>query len=77
MEGPGQIQAQTSTIKLRYKLTYPQAFKFIKGDVISVVVDMTLKKVTFKKKSESFEIPFQTIPGDELHPCALYYYMND
>lgn len=35
------------------------------------------KKITFKKKAESFDIPFSTIEGDELYPCALFYYVND
>ena len=40
-------------------------------------VDMNTKKILFKKKHESYEIPFEKIAGDELYPCALYYYVND
>ena len=54
-----------------------QAFKFAKGDVITAVVSMKDSKVTFKKKAERFDIPFTVIPGDQLHPCVLFYYVND
>ena len=42
-----------------------------------MTVDTTSLKMVFKKKAESFEIPFEKVEGDELHPCALFYYMND
>jgi hypothetical protein len=45
--------------------------------VIAVTVDMGTKKILFKKKAETYEIPFQTTGSDELHPCALFYYIND
>lgn len=54
-----------------------KAFKFAKGDVITAVVSMKESKITFKKKAESFEVPFTAIAGDELYPCALFYYVND
>lgn len=54
-----------------------RAFKFGKGDIVTAVVNVEEKKITFKKKLESFDIPFSVIPGDELHPCALFYYVND
>jgi hypothetical protein len=38
---------------------------------------MDTKVVSFKKKSEVFDIAFTTIPDDKLHPCALFYFMND
>lgn len=41
-----------------------KAFKFVKGDIITVIVDLTTLKITFKKKTETFEIPFQTIPDN-------------
>ena len=40
-------------------------------------VDSEGSKVIFKKKAESFEIPYNKIDGDSLYPCALFYYMND
>ena len=49
----------------------------MKGDIISMQLDASSKKVIFKKKAESFEIPYSTIEGDDLYPCALFYYMND
>lgn len=45
--------------------------------MITAVVSMKDSKITFKKKAESFEVPFTTIAGDELYPCALFYYVND
>jgi hypothetical protein len=47
------------------------------NDVIQISVDYDTKKMTFKKKNEKYELEFATIPGDELYPCALFYYMND
>jgi hypothetical protein len=38
---------------------------------------METKIVTFKKKSEAFDIAFCTIPNDPLHPWVLFYFMND
>ena len=35
------------------------------------------KKIQWKKKAETYEIPFQKIEGDELYPCVLFYYIND
>ena len=49
----------------------------MKGDIIEVTTDFNTNKILFKKKTESFEIPFTKIPGNELHPCALFYYVND
>ena len=54
-----------------------QAFKFAKGDIIGITVDFQTKKILWKKKAETYEISFQTINGDELYPCALFYYIND
>ena len=45
--------------------------------MITAIVSMKDSKVTFKKKSETFDVPFTSIPGDELCPCALFYYVND
>ena len=44
---------------------------------MELTVDQNIKKMIFKKKQESFEIPFTKIEGDALHPCVLFYYMND
>jgi hypothetical protein len=35
------------------------------------------KIVVFKKNNETYQIPFDTIPNDELSPCVLFYYLND
>ena len=42
-----------------------------------MTTDFNTNKILFKKKTESFEIPFTKIPDNELHPCALFYYVND
>lgn len=47
------------------------------NDVIVMTVDFDTKKMSFKKKQEKYELDFVTIPGDQLYPCALFYYMND
>lgn len=54
-----------------------QSFKFIKNDVVTMTVNLEAKKLLFKKKSETFELPFETIADDKLHPCVLFYYIND
>lgn len=54
-----------------------KAFKFIKGDVIKVTVNMNEKIIYFSKNDEKYQIPFETIPNDELSPCVLFYYLND
>ena len=54
-----------------------QAFKFVTNDVIVITVDLNAKKLTFKKKAEKYQLDFNTIEGDPLYPCVLFYYMND
>lgn len=38
-----------------------QSFKFVKGDVINITVNSTLKKIQFKSSSESYELPYEPI----------------
>jgi hypothetical protein len=54
-----------------------KAFKFTKGDIIQVLTNMGDKVIIFKKNNETYQIPFETIPNDELSPCVLFYYLND
>ncbi len=54
-----------------------KAFKFTKGDIIQVIVNPLEKTIAFKKNTETYQIPFETINGDELSPCVLFYYIND
>lgn len=54
-----------------------KAFKFTKGDVIGVKANFAEKTVLFKRNKDTYSIPFETIPGDELRPCVLFYYLND
>lgn len=49
----------------------------MKGDIVSVIFNILTKKMTFKKKKEIYELDFDTINGDELYPCVLFYYIND
>lgn len=44
---------------------------------MTAIVNVEQKKITFKKKLEKFDIPYTAIDGDDLHPCALFYYVND
>jgi hypothetical protein len=54
-----------------------KAFKFTKGDVIGVKANFTEKTILFKRNKDVYSIPFETIAGDELRPCVLFYYLND
>lgn len=65
-----------SNIKAEFNNTI-KSFKFVKGDIIVVTVNFDTNKISFKKKNETYEIEFKTIEGDELYPCALFYYIND
>lgn len=65
-----------SNIKAEFNNTI-KSFKFSKGDVITMTIDMEKSKAVFKKKAESYELEFKKIEGDELYPCALFYYNND
>jgi len=42
-----------------------------------VTVNTEEKIIYFKKNTETYQVPFETIPGDELSPCVLFYYLND
>lgn len=35
------------------------------------------KTIAFKKDSKIHNLTFSTVPGDELCPCVLFYYLND
>lgn len=54
-----------------------KSFKFAKNDIITCTSNFETNKITFKKKNETYELAFEKIAGDELHPCALFYYIND
>jgi hypothetical protein len=45
------------------------------------VVEVTLlpeaKKIVFRLGANSYELPYEPVAQDELHPCVLFYYMND
>ena len=55
------------------------AFEFYEGDKIHMHVDMATKKVTFNRNqgANTYELSFDTIDGDKLYPCALFYFNND
>lgn len=54
-----------------------KGFKFSRGDVITIHLSQELKKITFEMESNKYELPFESIPEDELCPCVLFYYVND
>ena len=56
-----------------------KTFKFSKGDVIVCDVDLLSKKIQFMKKStkETYCLDFEIKHNDPLHPCVLFYYIND
>lgn len=33
--------------------------------------------MVFSLESLSYELPYEPISADELHPCILFYYVND
>ena len=35
------------------------------------------KTIIFRRNNDKFTINFSTIAGDQLYPCALFYYLND
>lgn len=56
-----------------------KAIKFGKGDTVHVTIDQPNSKIIFCKNSssESYELPYEDNEGDPLHPCVLFYYIND
>ena len=56
-----------------------KAIKFGKGDVVHASVDREGGNIVFSKNSssEKYVLPFVEEEGDELHPCVLFYYVND
>jgi hypothetical protein len=54
-----------------------KAFKFAKGDIVGVKFNMVDKTIVFKKGTETYSLTFETIVGNELYPCVLFYYLND
>ena len=56
-----------------------KAFKFGENDIIGVKVDFNTKKMTFtkNKNGETWAISFETKNGDKLHPCVLFYFIDD
>ncbi len=35
------------------------------------------KKIVFSLGKLTYELPYEVIAEDELHPCVLFYYVND
>lgn len=35
------------------------------------------KKIVFRLASHTYELPYEPLAEDELHPCVLFYYVND
>jgi hypothetical protein len=54
-----------------------KAFKFVKNDVVEVLLQPEAKKIGFQCGSQAYELPYEPVLNDELHPCVLFYYMND
>lgn len=40
-------------------------------------VNFADKTLLFKRNTDQYSINFSTLPGDELYPCVLFYYIND
>jgi len=55
------------------------AFDFGTGDVITVQVNFSTKKIKFLKNTTAatYELEFFTIAGQKLYPCCLFYFNND
>lgn len=41
-----------------------KSFKFVKGDIITVTVNLETNKIGFSKKNDSYELDFKKIEGD-------------
>ena len=56
-----------------------KAFKFIKGDTIIIDYDPKEMCIVFTKEQsqENYKLEIKFIEGDQLHPCILFYYLND
>jgi len=56
-----------------------KSFKFQKGDVIVCEYDPFENFVRFlnEKSNEKYELEIKQIAEDPLHPCVLFYYLND
>lgn len=56
-----------------------KAFKFAKGDTIVIEYDPVTKKIKFSKEgtTETYTLDFEILDKDTLHPCVLFYYLND
>lgn len=56
-----------------------KAIKFGKGDTVHATIDYEISKIYFSKNkgNEKYELPFEKSVEDSLHPCVLFYYMND
>ena len=54
-----------------------KSFKFIKGDIIQIAMNIIEKTLVFRKGKETYSITFEPIANDQLSPCVLFYYLND
>jgi len=56
-----------------------KTFKFAVNDIVICDYDPIAKTITFSKHgtTETYSLDFNFIEGDPLHPCCLFYYLND
>lgn len=56
-----------------------KAFKFFQGDVIICRLNPINRTLEFKneKSSQTYSLELKYNVEDELHPCVLFYYLND
>lgn len=66
---------QNNTIKVFFFFT--QSFDFKKDDIIAVQVNFSNSTINFKRNNNKHTLSFNKVPGDELYPCVLFYYLND
>jgi len=66
---------QNNTIKVFFFFT--QSFDFKKDDIIAVQVNFSNNTINFKRNNNKHTLSFNKVPGDELCPCVLFYYLND
>jgi len=56
-----------------------KAFKFGKGDLVTCEYDPFNLQLIFRKEKtkEEYKLEIKHISDDQLHPCCLFYYLND
>ena len=45
--------------------------------MVTVSLDEENKMIHFKRGIDSYELPYQPIPGDKLYPVVVLYYEQD